>query len=153
MSGRIVVPIHNERGELIAYAGRAIDDAEPRYKLPANFNKSLVLFNLDKARASGSRIVVVVEGFFDCLKVHQAGFPCVVALMGCSVSEVQEKLLAANFDQAFLMLDADEPGQAAFAQIAPRLARRLLVRSAEVPAGAQPDHLSSEQIRLILATL
>ena len=60
MHGRIVIPIHNERGELVAYAGRSIDGSEPRYKLPAGFHKSVELFNLHRAigecgRAAGSR--------------------------------------------------------------------------------------------------
>ncbi len=67
MHGRIVIPIHNESGELVAYAGRSIDDSEPRYKLPAGFHKSLELFNLHRAAGESNpeREVVVVEGFFD----------------------------------------------------------------------------------------
>jgi DNA primase len=106
MSGRIVIPIHNQHGELVAYAGRAIDGSEPRYKLPAGFHKSLELFNLQRAIGgsnAGGR-VVVVEGFFDCMKVSQAGFAC-VALMGSSLSEPKEELLARYFKNACLMLD------------------------------------------------
>jgi len=94
MSGRIVIPIHNPTGELVAYAGRSIDTTEPRYKFPAGFRKSLELFYLH--RVIGESSVVLVEGFFDCMKVTQAGFPC-VALMGSSMSKVQENLLVANF--------------------------------------------------------
>src|SRR5438105_1606699 len=67
MSGRVVIPIHNERGELVAYAGRAIDDRQPWYKLPVGFHKSLELFNLHRAKtpASVGSTVVLVEGFFD----------------------------------------------------------------------------------------
>jgi DNA primase len=68
------------------HAGRSIDDAHPKYRMPAGFHKSGVLFNLHRARACGQRRAVVVEGFFDCLKAHQAGQPGVVALMGCSLS-------------------------------------------------------------------
>src|SRR5436853_4581508 len=92
MSGRVVIPIPNEKGELVAYAGRSIDGSEPRYKLPAGFHKSHVVYNLH--RVKGRSVVVLVEGFFDCMKVSQAGYPC-VALMGCSMSELQEELLAA----------------------------------------------------------
>ena len=53
MSGRVVKGIHNEKGELAAYAGRSIDGSEPKYKLPAGFRKSQVLYNLE--RRSGSR--------------------------------------------------------------------------------------------------
>jgi hypothetical protein len=75
MSGRVVIPIHNERGDLVAYAGRAIDGAEPRYKLPAGFHKSLELYNLHRAITTGQRGVILVEGFFDAMKLHQARFP------------------------------------------------------------------------------
>ena len=92
MSGRVVFPIHNKHGDLVAYAGRAIDGSEPRYKFPAGFHKSLELYNLHRVK-NQSPAVVVVEGFFDCMKVSQAGYPC-VALMGCSMSKSQEKLLA-----------------------------------------------------------
>lgn len=153
MSSRVVIPIHNAQGELIAYAGRAIDSARPRYKLPANFQKSHVLFNLHRACASKSSLVVVVEGFFDCLKVHQAGFPCVVALMGAWLSEAQEELLASDFHLAVLMLDGDQAGIDACCKIAPRLARHLPIRIVEVPSGRQPDQLSSDQIRRILGSL
>src|SRR5665213_1210875 len=90
MHDRIVIPIHNSEGELVAYAGRSIDGTEPRYKFPAGFHKSLELYNLHRVRGEVS--VVLVEGFFDCMKVTQAGFPC-VALMGASMSKAQEKLL------------------------------------------------------------
>jgi DNA primase len=93
MHGRIVIPIHNEQGELVAYAGRAIDGSEPRYKLPAGFHKSHELFNLHRAigESGGQSQVVVVEGFFDCMKVSAAGLAC-VALMGSSLSAQQEAL-------------------------------------------------------------
>ena len=90
MHDRIVIPIHNSEGELVAYAGRSIDGSEPRYKFPAGFHKSLELFNLH--RVKGEVSVVLVEGFFDCMKVTQAGFPC-VALMGSTMSKAQEELL------------------------------------------------------------
>ncbi len=151
MAGRVVVPIHNEKGELIAYAGRAIDNAEPRYKLPADFKKSLVLFNLHRAKGQGR--VVLVEGFFGTMKVHQAGFPSVLGLMGSSLSEEQEKLLAEHFREAVLLFDGDDAGRAATVEIAPRLARRMFVRAVDLAADSQPDRLSSEEIRAILSSL
>ena len=96
MSGRVVIPIENERGELVAYAGRSIDGREPKYKLPAGFKKSQVLYNLARALEEDSTgAVVLVEGFFDCIKVVQAEHVC-VALMGCSLSEDQEVQLVGS---------------------------------------------------------
>ena len=96
LRGRMVFPIHDERGELVAYAGRTMDGREPRYLFPPGFRKSQVVFNLHRAVESAARqggVAIVVEGFFDCLKVHQAGYGNVVALMGASVSDRQAELL------------------------------------------------------------
>ena len=154
MSGRIVIPIHNQYGELVAYAGRAIDGSEPRYKLPAGFHKSLELFNLHRLIRGTSmrRRVVVVEGFFDCIKLSEAGF-CCVALMGCSMSATQEGLLLRHFGGVWLMLGGDEAGRQATAECLPRLASGTWVRAAIVPAEKQPDQLSSEDLRTILQSL
>jgi len=109
VNGRIVIPIHNEKGELIAYAGRSIDGAEPKYKLPPGFKKSEVLFNLHRVlqKGKGTDLVIVVEGFFDVMMVCQASFANVVALMGASMSEAQEKLLS-QFKHVVLFLDGDQ---------------------------------------------
>ena len=110
---RVVFPIHDSEGQLVAYAGRSIDGSEPRYLFPPNFRKSQVVFNLPRAVGETARWAIVVEGFFDCLRVHQAGFRNVVALMGVSLSEVQEQLLLERFQQLVLMLDGDEAGRRA----------------------------------------
>jgi len=152
MADRLVIPIHNEEGELIAYAGRAVDDkVEPKYKVPAGFRKSLVLFNYHRVKSSVNRgVVIVTEGFFDSMKIYQAGFPYVIALMGCEMSEAQENLLIEHFDEVVIMLDADESGRSAASQIASRIVRKLFVRIVDVPEGKQPDQLSSDEIRQVL---
>src|SRR5260370_32319159 len=128
MSGRVVIPIHNQHGELVDYAGRAIDGSEPRYKLPAGFQKSLELFNLHRVTEPE---VILVEGFFDCMKVQQAGFEA-VALMGCSLSDAQEALLAAKFERAIVLLDSDKAGRQATTEVLARLAPLMWVRGATV---------------------
>lgn len=148
LQNRVVFPIHDDKGVLVAYAGRAIGQDEPRYKFPAGFRKSLVLFNLHRAVSCGKR-VVVVEGFFDCLNVHQAGVPCVVALMGCSLSQRQEELLAHYFQEIILMLDGDKAGRAAGATMAARLCTKISTRLVEIPADSQPDQLGTDQIRCL----
>ena len=150
MSGRVVIPIHNERGELLAYAGRSIDNTEPRYKLPAGFHKSLELYNLHRAIATGERGLIVVEGFFDCFKVHQAGYPFVVALMGCSMSEEQEQLLVCAADMVLLMLDGDEAGRKGTDEIMLRLGRKVWTKAVCVPDGKQPDQMSADELQALL---
>jgi DNA primase len=92
MNRRVAIPVHDGEGRLVAYCGRAIDGSAPRYRFPAGFQKSRVLFNYHRALATGSDEVILVEGFFDCMRVHQAGFSCVVALMGVPLSEAQKEL-------------------------------------------------------------
>jgi len=150
MSGRIVIPIRNRHGQLVAYAGRALDDRPPKYKLPAGFRKRLELFNLQRAMAAGDKTVVVVEGYFDCMRVHQAGFPCVVALMGSSLSAAQASVLRRHFGAILLMLDGDTAGQAASEAIAARIMGWRTVQVIRVLDGSQPDQLSLSTIRKLL---
>jgi DNA primase len=153
MIGRVVVPIHNAIGQLVAYAGRSVDDAEPKYKLPTGFTKSAEVFNLHRVIASPETArerVIVCEGFFDCMKVHQAGIGAVVALMGSSMSEAQENVLG-KFARVILFLDGDEAGREATRLIVSRLAHRTFVRAIDLPDGKQPDQLSSEEIQAVLA--
>jgi DNA primase len=146
LQNRIVFPIHDPEGQLVAYAGRSPDDGEPRYLFPPGFPKSQVVFNLHRAVWESARWAPVVEGFFDCLRVHQAGYRNVVALLGVSLSEGQEKLLLERFPQLVLMLDGDEAGQRASRQLAARLHGRVSLSIVKVPSGRQPDQLSDEEI-------
>jgi DNA primase len=82
----------------------------------------------------------------DCLRVHQAGYRNVVALLGVRLSEMQEKLLLERFSRLVLMLDGDEAGQGASRQLAARLRGRVSLSLVKVPSGRQPDHLSSEEV-------
>jgi DNA primase len=152
MSGRIVIAIENEAGELVAYAGRSIDESEPKYKLPAGFKKGRVLYNLPRATEETDGTVVLVEGFFDCIKVTQAEHAC-VALMGCSMSPEQEAQLVAHFRQVVIMLDGDEGGRRAATEIVGRLARRVWVLVIDLPDCKQPDQLSSQEVQQLLARL
>jgi len=148
---RIVFPIHDHEGQLVAYAGRSLDGGEPRYLFPPGFHKSQVVFNLHRAVWESARCALVVEGFFDCLRVHQAGYRNVVALLGVSLSEAQEKLLLERFPHLVLMLDGDEAGQRASQQLARRLRARVSLSIVKVPSGRQPDQLSTEEIRRIVS--
>jgi len=154
MRGRIAIPIHDEHGDLVAYAGRAIENApaEPtgKYRLPDGFKKSFVLFNLHRAREHASGGLIVVEGFFDAMKLHQAGHENVVALMGSTVSREQEELLAAHTDRLALMFDGDEAGVACVRQFYGHLRTRLFLKEVQLATGEQPDSLPLERIRALL---
>ena len=146
LAGRCVIPIRDEHSRLVAYVGRAVHGEEPKYRFPAGFRKSQVLFNLDRATQTGVRDVIVVEGFFDALKVHQAGHPAVVALMGASFSQRQSELLLSRFACVTLMLDGDETGRRAAEVIAQSLKPKVPVHTVALPNDVQPDQLSSTEI-------
>ncbi len=158
MAERIAIPIHNPEGGVVAYAGRwPGEPAEetPKYKLPQGFRKSLELFNLDRARKEpADQPWVIVEGFFDCMKLHQHGCKKVVALMGSTLSAAQEELIRKHTNgnsHVIVMLDEDEAGQAGREDIACRLSRFCFVKvfPFEQP-GTQPDDLSAEDVGSLL---
>jgi DNA primase len=152
MAGRVVIPIYDEAGRLIAYAGRSIDEAPPKYKFPRNFNKSIELWNLSRVLVlDKNERVIVVEGFFDCVRVYAAGFPNVVALMGRRLSEAQERVLTTHFGEALVFFDGDKRGIRKSKETAVRLARHIFVRIVCTPRNKQLNTLSSEEIKNVLA--
>jgi DNA primase len=140
MAGRVVIPIHNEKGELLAYCGRAIGNEEPKYKLPNGFAKSAVIYNLHNITVDS---VTLTEGFFSTIKVVQAGFPG-VGLMGSTLSEAQENLLR-RFKFITIMLDPDEAGQRGTADMVLRLTRGHYVRVARNTK--PPDEMTIDEIK------
>jgi DNA primase len=150
MSRRLVIPIDDDAGRLVGYCGRSLDGSEPRYRFPAGFAKSQVLFNLHRAAATRQSSVILVEGFFDCLKVYQAGFGSVVALMGSALYAQQRRLLLERFRRIVLMLDGDAPGRRAAAVVSARLSAACSVRIVQISENRQPDQLSKQALRELL---
>ncbi len=160
MSGRIVIPVHNEQGELVAYAGRWPGDegwpeGEGKYKLPPKFQKSLVVYNLHRVGESlGTEGLVICEGFFDVMWLWQAGVMNAVALMGSVISSEQEHLIVDAVGprgKVALMFDKDEAGwrcrELALARLAPQVYVKVIDLGED---GRQPDRLSGEVIRRLL---
>lgn len=149
-AGRFVIPLHDVAGQLVGYAGRALDEGEPKYLFPTEekgFYQSELVFNLHRVRkqAGAAEPVVVVAGFFDCFKVTQAGLPC-VALLGAQLSTTQEELLAAAFNRFILCFAGDRASREASGVCLQRLARRAFVRVVELPDGQQPNRLKPEDL-------
>lgn len=159
MAGRIAIPIQNQEGNVVAYAGRWLGEPTgdvPKYKLPPGFRKSLELFNVDRAiKESGDTPLVIVEGFFGCMNLHQHGCRKVVALMGSSMSSEQEELIRKYTNQnsrILLMLDEDEAGRAGRENIAFRLSKFVWVKvHAFEKENQQPENLSAEEVAAIIA--
>ncbi|MCP4408277.1 MAG: hypothetical protein GY807_11055 [Gammaproteobacteria bacterium] len=139
MKNRWCIPLHDSAGELIGYCGRWVDDElsgdEPRYKMPPDFNTRAYLFNLHRVCAMGHNQVVIVEGIFDAIRLHEMGVPA-VALLGTSMSATQAELLGNVSVTATVMLDggADKARMA----VVDRLAQVMFVRSVMLPAGEDP---------------
>jgi DNA primase len=159
MADRIAIPIQNPEGKVVAYAGRFPGEpaeGTPKYKLPQGFRKSQELFNIDRAiKEPRDMPLVIVEGFFDCMKLHQAGYRKVVALMGSTMSAAQEELVRKHTDrnsQIIVMLDEDEAGKAGREDIAVRLAKFVFVKIHTFDKdGQQPENLSTEDVAALFA--
>jgi DNA primase len=140
MQGRIVIPIHNEHGELVAYAGRwpgdeGWPDGEDRYKLPRGFHKSHVLYNLHRARANATEGLIVVEGVWSVFDLWQKGRLNTVSVMGSSVSVEQERLIVETVGprgRILLAFDPDDAGRRGMKDAAERLAPQVFVRTVEL---------------------
>lgn len=155
MKDRVVIPIHNENNELVAYAGRAVDDtADEKYKLPAGFKKSLVMYNLNRIAPDPDTVLIVVEGFFDVFALHQAGFHNVVALMGSSMSEEQSKLIAkvvsAGSGKVVLVPDGDEAGQRCLEDCLQRLFLKVFVKAVKLKEGKQPEQIPASELKSLI---
>jgi DNA primase len=154
LQGWICIPIHDERGMLVAYAGRQARDEVPRgvpkYILPRGFEKRRVLFNL--YRVTGAEHLVLVEGYWSVFRLQAVGVPT-VALMGRVLSAEQEALLSASGARMLtLLLDGDRSGREATGELLPRLATNFFVRVVHLPDGAQPDTVPEEFLREALST-
>lgn len=143
---RVVIPVRNASYKIVGLIGRATStDQEPRYLYNTGFKRAVVLFNIQNAKNYDS--VIVVEGSVDAMKVHQAGFPNVVATLGAQVSVQQVKLLKKYFDKIIIFSDNDDAGKAMKDAIISSCCGKEIY-SAEVPEGAKdPGELSVEEIQ------
>lgn len=155
--GRIAIPIHNEKGRLVAYCGRAVTkeqiENEGKYKQPSNFHKSGVVYNLHR-QPKGQKILILVESFISVWKLHQAGYPNVVALMGSKLSEMQKQLLVNYFSGpggVMLMFDADASGKRCALECFKGLSDQLFIKNIDISDVAQKPHLlTPEQLKRFL---
>lgn len=109
-SDMVLVPIFNHRGEPVGFNGRTIEGK--RFRLSKGLPRNEMLFNLHNAKRYGGT-VIVCESQFDVMKMHQAGFPNGVCLLGSSISDRQIYLLQRYFNRIIIMTDADPAGRKA----------------------------------------
>ncbi len=158
MAVRVVIPIHNQTGELVAYVGRVAGEPSedrPKYKLPTGFKKSAEVFNLHRAILEpDDEPLIIVREYFEVLKLWQLGWKRVVSLMGSTLSNVQEELIkrATNRSSLIALLFAEnESGRKSREQMLPRLAKFAYVQVIGLPdEGMKPEHLTLEEVSTYL---
>jgi DNA primase len=142
---RLMFPIWNERGKVVGFGGRALGDAQPKYLNSAEstlYSKSHVLYGMHIARTPAQKAgrMVVVEGYFDCLSLHQNGIDNVVASCGTSLTAQQVALAARYVPEIVMNYDPDAAGQTAMRRsIELLLSKNLRVRILRLPQGLDPD--------------
>ena len=143
---RLIFPIWNERGKIIGFGGRALmPDAQPKYLNSAEsalYSKSHILYAMHFARDAAQKAgrLVVVEGYFDCLSLHQAGIPNVVASCGTALTQQQVAMMARYVPEVVMNYDPDAAGQNAMRRsIDLLLAKGLRVRILKLAGGLDPD--------------
>ena len=113
---RVMVPIIDVRGAIIAFGGRVLDDSKPKYiNSPETmvYHKSRTLFALNIAKKSKAKRYILCEGYMDVISMHEAGFDTAVCACGTALTAEQAKLLSEYAEEVILSYDSDEAGQKA----------------------------------------
>ncbi|MCA3359112.1 MAG: DNA primase [Roseomonas sp.] len=147
---RVMFPIRDRRGRVIAFGGRILGDGQPKYinspETPL-FRKRYALYGLDRAREGVFRgaALVAVEGYMDVIALHQAGFTGAVAPLGTALTEDQLQELWRLSPEPVLCFDGDAAGARAAARVAeaalPLISAERSLKLATLPAGEDPDTL------------
>ena len=148
--GRVMFPVTDRRGRVIAFGARTLGDGQPKYLNSPDtplFHKGSTLYGLAHARetARERNMVMAVEGYMDVIALHQAGFGFAVAPLGTALTEAQIEELWRLADEPILCFDGDNAGQRAMARAAERgvpiLKPGKSLRFAQLPAPEDPDSL------------
>jgi len=146
---RLMIPTYSTTGDVLAFGGRALGDGEPKYLNTSTtpvYTKGRHLFALNIARkaAQSDRTLIVVEGYLDCIALHQAGFGNAVAALGTSFTAEQASELRKYADYVFLCFDGDAAGSAAATKAIDVASKEIehtgsSVRIVLLPPGEDPD--------------
>lgn len=140
---RVMFPIFDVRGRVIAFGGRVLGKGEPKYLNSSDtelFNKRKNLYAMNLAKKSRRKQALMVEGYMDVFSLHQAGFDNAVASLGTALTAEQALLLKRYFDEVCLVYDSDAAGTSAARRAIPILEQAgLRVRVLRVPGAKDPD--------------
>lgn len=142
-AARVMYPIIDLRGNVIAFGGRVLTDEKPKYLNTSEtpvFNKGSFLFALNFAKSTCSEQMILCEGYMDVISLHQAGFTNAVATLGTALTAGQAHLMARYTKEVVVCYDSDEAGQKAASRAIPILREAgLLVKVLTVTGGKDPD--------------
>ncbi|MBQ6023794.1 MAG: DNA primase, partial [Clostridia bacterium] len=142
---RLMFPIIDLRGNVIAFGGRVLDDSKPKYLNTADtvvYKKGQGIYALNFAKNVPGRQLILCEGYMDVIAMHQAGFTNAVAALGTAFTQDQISLLSRYCDELILSFDSDEAGQKA-TQRALRLLENapMKLRVMNLTGGKDPDEI------------
>ena len=152
--GRLMIPIRDARGRVIAFGGRILGQGDPKYLNSPDtplFDKGRTLYNIDRASPASrqAKRLIVVEGYMDVIALDRAGIAEAVAPNGTAVTEAQLELMWRLHSSPILCFDGDAAGQRAAQRAAvralPNLGPERTLRFCVLPAGLDPDDLLREQ--------
>ncbi len=142
---RVMVPIINVRGQIVAFGGRVLDDSKPKYVNTSDtlvYKKSLGVFGLNFAKNGNDGSLLIVEGYMDAIALHQAGFTNAVAALGTAFTPEMAKLLSRYASEILLCFDNDEAGQKATKRAIETFASAgIKVRVIRMSGGKDPDEI------------
>ena len=166
LSGRIAIPLHDQLGRRIGYAGRIVDDTQinednPRYRFPGTRDHKGITYEFRKSEFlyGGYRIksplddLIVVEGFPSLWWLHQHGIENVVSIMGWSCSEVQAKLIVSLVKpngHVWLMPDGDKTGRQCVETVFPLIGPHRFVRWVKLAEDKQPTDYEGRDLKAVL---
>ncbi len=140
---RVMFPIIDVSGNVIAFGGRVMDDSKPKYKNSSDtpvFKKLRNLFALNFARHTCAQTVILCEGYMDVIALHAAGFTNAVATLGTAITSEQARLLSRYTKRVIITYDADEAGQKAALRAMSMLSEVALeVSVLKIPDAKDPD--------------
>lgn len=141
--GRVMFPIIDLRGNVVAFGGRTLGDDKPKYLNTSEtpvFSKGDMLFALNFAKNNNHDRLILCEGYMDVISMHQAGFANAVATLGTALTPSQARLMSRYAKEVIVSYDSDEPGQKAASRAIPLLrSAGLLVRVLTIAGGKDPD--------------
>lgn len=140
---RVMFPIIDVAGNVIAFGGRVLDDSKPKYKNSSDtpvFKKSRNLFALNFARHTCTESLILCEGYMDVIAMHAAGFTNAVATLGTAITAEQARMMSRYTKKVIISYDADEAGQKAAMRAVKMLSDvGLDVTILRVPGAKDPD--------------